>query len=60
MKNVDLDQILAESSQLDGERIAELARARQRLHDTGHDLRPKYTVEPAFGALASVALGKSR
>jgi hypothetical protein len=60
MKKVDLDKILAENPQLDGERIAALVKLRQRFLDIGHDLRPKYGVEPAFGALTSVALGRNR
>jgi hypothetical protein len=60
MKKVDLDKILAENPQLDGERITALVKLRQRFQDIGHDLRPKYSVEPAFGALASVALGRNR
>ena len=49
MKTVDLDKILAENPQLDRERIAALAKVRQRFQDIGHDPGPKYTVEPAFG-----------
>lgn len=60
MKKVDLDKILAENPQLDGEHIAALVKLRQRFKDIGHDLRPQYSVEPAFGALASVALGRNR
>ena len=60
MKKVDLNEILAENPQLDGKRIAALVKLRQRFQEIGHDLRPRYNVEPAFGALASVALDRNR
>ena len=60
MKKINLDKILAENPQLDGQRIATLVKLRQHFKDIGHDLRPTYRVEPAFGALVSVALGRTR